>query len=61
VLGAGADSASHDLHAAGRQNRLRDPDTHATVWNRTADFLMKAYPDRVAEVPTSEYIKGPDF
>jgi len=38
-----------------------DPNTHATVWNRTAEFLQKAYPDRIEEVPTSQYIPGEDF
>jgi len=40
---------------------VQDPDTHATVWNRTAEALKRAYPDRIEEVPTSQYIKGQDF
>ncbi len=40
---------------------VQSPDSHATVWNRTAEFLKKAYPDRIEEVPTSQYIKGQDF
>jgi hypothetical protein len=40
---------------------IQDPDTHATVWNRTAESMMRAYPDRVEEVPTSQYIQGQDF
>jgi hypothetical protein len=40
---------------------VQDPNTHATVWNRTADFWQKAFPDRIEEVPTSQYIKGQDF
>ena len=40
---------------------VQDPNTHATVWNRAAEFWQKAYPDRIEEVPTSQYIKGEDF
>lgn len=40
---------------------VQDPDTHVTVWNRTAEAWERAYPDRVEEVPTSQYIKGQDF
>lgn len=40
---------------------VQDPNTHATVWNRTAEFWQKAFPDRIEEVPTSQYIKGQDF
>jgi hypothetical protein len=40
---------------------VQDPDTHVTAWNRTAESLIKAYPDRIEEVPTSQYIKGQDF
>ena len=40
---------------------VQDPNTHVTVWNRTADAWQKAYPDRVEEVPTAQYIKGQDY
>jgi uncharacterized membrane protein YgaE (UPF0421/DUF939 family) len=40
---------------------VQDPNTHATVWNRTAEFWEKAYPNRIEEVPTSQYIQGKDF
>jgi hypothetical protein len=40
---------------------VQDPNTHVTVWNRTAEAWQKAYPDRVEEVPTAQYIKGQDF
>jgi len=40
---------------------VQDPDTHRTVWNRTAEAMQKAYPDRIEEVPTSQYINGQDF
>jgi hypothetical protein len=40
---------------------VQDPNTHATVWNRTAEVWQKAFPDRIEEVPTSQYIKGEDF
>jgi len=40
---------------------VQDPNTHVTVWNRTADAWQKAYPDRVEEVPIAQYIKGQDY
>jgi hypothetical protein len=40
---------------------VQDPGTHVTTWNRTAESLIKAYPDRIEEVPTSQYIRGQDF
>ena len=40
---------------------LQDPGANATVWNRTADFWRKAFPDRIEEAPNSQYLKGPDF
>jgi hypothetical protein len=40
---------------------VEDPNTHAKVWNRTAEVLKRAYPDRIEEVPASQYIKGQDF
>ena len=39
---------------------VQDPNTHATVWNRTAEVWQKAFPDRIEKVPTSQYIKGQD-
>ena len=34
---------------------------HATLWNSTADALVKADPDRFSYVTTPNYIKGTDF
>jgi hypothetical protein len=46
------------------QTVIRDvqaPDIHATVSNQSADFWERAFPGRVEEVPTPQYIKGEDF
>jgi hypothetical protein len=46
------------------QTVVRDvqyPNEHVTVWNQTADWLQKTFPDRVEEVPTTQYIKGTDY
>jgi hypothetical protein len=65
-----ATQEEHDRRAQGFSNYLldqtvirdvQDPNTHATVWNRAAEAWQKAYPDRIEEVPTSQYIKGEDF
>jgi hypothetical protein len=40
---------------------VQNPDVHATVWNQTAAWMQQAFPDRIEEVPTSQYIKGQDF
>lgn len=40
---------------------VQDPNTHVTVWNRAAEAWKKAYPDRIEEVPTSQYINGQDY
>jgi hypothetical protein len=65
-----ASQEDHDRRTQGFGNYLldqtvirdvQDPNTHATVWNRAADAWKKAYPDRIEEVPTSQYIKGQDF
>ena len=40
---------------------VQDPNTHATVWNQAAEAWKKAYPDRIEEVPTSQYINGQDY
>jgi hypothetical protein len=37
------------------------PNDHAQVYNSTANWLQRAFPDRVEEVPPSEYIKGQDY
>jgi hypothetical protein len=65
-----ATQEDHDRYTQGFSNYLldqtvirdvQDPNTHAMVWNRAAEFWQKAYPDRIEEVPTSQYIKGEDF
>ena len=40
---------------------VQNPDSHATVWNQTAAWMQQAFPDRIEEVPTSQYIKGQDY
>jgi hypothetical protein len=41
---------------------VQNPDTtHVTVWNQTATTLEQAFPNRVEEVPTPQYIKGTDY
>jgi len=40
---------------------VQNPDTHVTMWNQAAEVWKKAFPDRIEEVPTSEYINGKDF
>jgi hypothetical protein len=40
---------------------VQDPNTHVTVWNNAAEAWKKAYPDRIEEVPTSQYINGQDY
>ncbi|MGB9071132.1 MAG: hypothetical protein WCC22_00545 [Terriglobales bacterium] len=40
---------------------VQDPNTHVTVWNQAAEAWKKAYPDRIEEVPTSQYINGQDY
>jgi len=40
---------------------IQDPNTHATVWNRTAEVWQKAFPDRIEQVPVQQYIQGRDF
>jgi hypothetical protein len=40
---------------------VQDPNTHVTVWNQAAEVWKKAYPDRIEEVPTSQYINGQDY
>jgi len=40
---------------------VQNPDTHATVWNQTAGWLERAFPNRIEEVPVSQYIKGQDY
>ena len=40
---------------------VEDPNTHVTVWNQTAGWLERAFPNRIEEVPVSQYIKGQDF
>jgi hypothetical protein len=37
------------------------PDDHAQVYNTTYNWLQQAFPDRIEEVPPSQYIKGRDF
>jgi hypothetical protein len=65
-----ATQEDHDRYTQGFSNYLldqtvirdvQDPNTHATVWNRAAEAWQRAYPDRIEEVPTSQYIKGEDF
>jgi hypothetical protein len=65
-----ATQEDHERYGQGFSNYLldqtvirdvQDPDTHATVWNRTAEAWKRAYPDRIEEVPTAQYIKGEDF
>jgi hypothetical protein len=65
-----ATQEDHDRYTQGFSNFLldqtvirdvQDPNTHATVWNRAAEAWQRAYPDRIEEVPTSQYIKGEDF
>jgi hypothetical protein len=36
-------------------------DAHATVWNGTADALVREYPDRFGYVDTPNYWKGVDY
>ena len=40
---------------------IQDPNTHATVWNQTAEVWQKAFPDRIEQVPVQQYIQGRDF
>jgi len=40
---------------------VQNPDAHLTTWNQAAEVWKKAFPDRIEEVPTSEYISGKDF
>jgi hypothetical protein len=40
---------------------VQDPNTHVTVWNQPAGWLERAFPNRVEEVPVSQYIKGQDY
>jgi hypothetical protein len=40
---------------------VQDPNTHVTVWNQAAEAWKKAYPDRIEEVPTAQYINGQDY
>lgn len=46
------------------QTVVRDnqyPDVHATVSNSTATWLQQSFPNRVEEVPTSQYIQSQDY
>jgi hypothetical protein len=65
-----AQQDSNARNSAGFSNYMRDqtvvrdvqePAYHATVSNSTAGWLQQSFPDRVEEVPTSQYIKGTDF
>ena len=40
---------------------IQDPNTHATVWNQTAEVWQKAFPDRIEQVPVQQYTRGRDF
>ena len=40
---------------------VQEPDIHATVGNQTAGWMQQAFPNRVEEVPTSQYIAGQDY
>ena len=40
---------------------IQDPNTHATVWNQTAEVWQKAFPDRIEQVPVQQHIQGRDF
>jgi hypothetical protein len=39
----------------------QDPNVHATVSNQTAGWMQQAFPNRVEEVPASQYIAGQDY
>ena len=65
-----AQQDSNARNGAGFSNYMRDqtvirdtqyPNEHATVWNQTANWLQRAFPDRIEEVPTSQYIAGQDY
>ena len=34
---------------------------HATAWNQTAEFLVKADPNRFQYVPNKDLLKGVDY
>jgi len=40
---------------------VQNPETHVTMWNQAAEVWKKAFPDRIEDVPTSQYIDGKDF
>jgi hypothetical protein len=40
---------------------VQEPNEHVTVYNSTAAALQQTFPDRVEEVPTSQYISGTDY
>jgi hypothetical protein len=65
-----ADQDSQARRNQGEDNYIRDqtvvrdtyyPDQHYTVYNNTGQWLQQTFPDRVEEVPPSQYIKGTDY